>query len=774
MRFVIPYVEFAKERGIVEGYPGGSYRPLLAVNRGQMAVFIARSTASPTDGTSFAEYTPPEHPIFSDVTEDNHWSWCYKHVAYIVSRGVASGYDDGRYHPEGDCSRDQMAVFLTRAFDLAVPEEFPGLPAALVEMKSTHPRLYVTAGQVAKLTTALPQEPYAALFREVRDVADLGVAADPPAYFEPEDWTGWQQLWQRPVGDMIPHLALAYLLTGKAEYLEAARKWMLASAGYPTWGVGSLDGVYLAAGHQLYGLALAYDWLYHDLDAETLATVRNCLATRGQRLYEAVLTEQVWWHDLYLLNQQWVNMTGLAAAGLALFGEVDGVDGWILLSLEKFRTAVDSLGPDGAYHEGVPYWAYSLEHLLKFADLSRTLLDEDLFQDSQWLANTASFRLYSMLPVQSWTRHSIVMNFGDGTRQDYYGPDYLLRKLAAEYGNGHAQWLAQALDEADLSAWAARFLNLLWVDPGVAPKAPDDLPTFRHFEDLGLVFMRSGWDGHESVMGFKCGPHIGHYALERYSYDPGGEHAHPDAGSVLLFAHGDWLLVDDGKTHKTTAFQNTVLVNGVGQEGEGAWGFRGDGLCAENRGARILRADAGEEYDYVIGDATAAYRAEAGLTRYLRHVLYLKPDCWVIVDELEASAPSTFELYFHADFPFQAEGAKAYSVRGPRGSLRLTALAPDDVTGRSWRQQLIGKGKKPSGQTEALKLWNTRPRERTLFITVLEAHPSRGTPDIRPSIARSGGGQTLVLQDRTRTWRLALRPDRPDPAAPILVEVARP
>ena len=42
---------------------------------------------------------------------------------------------------------------------------------------------------------------------------------------------------------------------------------MVASAGYRTWGLGSVDGKDLAAGHQLYGLALAYDWLYDDLDS---------------------------------------------------------------------------------------------------------------------------------------------------------------------------------------------------------------------------------------------------------------------------------------------------------------------------------------------------------------------------------------------------------------------------------------------------------------------------------------------------------------------------
>ncbi len=53
-----------------------------------------------------------------DVTASNGWNWCYKHVEYAVGRGVVAGYPDGLYHPELGCTRDQMAVFVARAFEL--------------------------------------------------------------------------------------------------------------------------------------------------------------------------------------------------------------------------------------------------------------------------------------------------------------------------------------------------------------------------------------------------------------------------------------------------------------------------------------------------------------------------------------------------------------------------------------------------------------------------------------------------------------------------------
>jgi hypothetical protein len=109
-------VEYAVDRGLVSGYARGVYRPTEEVDRGQMAVFIARATATPTAGADLADYTPPATASFPDVPTG---FWAYKYVEYIKAGGVTGGYPDGRYHPEHVCTRDQMAVYLQRAFALA-------------------------------------------------------------------------------------------------------------------------------------------------------------------------------------------------------------------------------------------------------------------------------------------------------------------------------------------------------------------------------------------------------------------------------------------------------------------------------------------------------------------------------------------------------------------------------------------------------------------------------------------------------------------------------
>ena len=111
------YIEYAAANGVVEGFPEGDYRPALVVDRAQMAVFVARAIATPPGEAGLAEYEPPADPTFPDVALD---FWARKHVEYIAdpARAIAHGYPDGRYHPEYVCTRDQMAVYVARAFRL--------------------------------------------------------------------------------------------------------------------------------------------------------------------------------------------------------------------------------------------------------------------------------------------------------------------------------------------------------------------------------------------------------------------------------------------------------------------------------------------------------------------------------------------------------------------------------------------------------------------------------------------------------------------------------
>ncbi|MEI7809290.1 MAG: DUF4962 domain-containing protein, partial [Verrucomicrobiota bacterium] len=325
--------------------------------------------------------------------------------------------------------------------------------AVSITGENLRPRLFINAQKLDVLRGAI-NTTHAMLWSNLLATADAAVRHGTPKYRAGDDGSGDEQLWQREVGNAMPTLAMAWKLSGKRSYLDAARAWALASCSYPTWGLGKRDGHDLAAGHQLFGLAMIYDWCHADLDDETVRTIRATLERRG-----AAMAAEVSGCRNFLQNHLWVDACGLAAAGLAIQDEVPAARGWVAITLDKWRRTHEALGPDGASHEGVGYWSYGVEYLLKFMWLAREQLGVN-FYDHPWWRNTADYRLYLSLPRHSMTRTNCVVDFADGPRAGYaYGPDYLLRALAHEYRDGHAQWLAAELNAIKADNNAAPWLN---------------------------------------------------------------------------------------------------------------------------------------------------------------------------------------------------------------------------------------------------------------------------------------------------------------------------
>jgi PKD repeat protein len=105
------HIEYAESQNVVTGYPGGVYLPALPVTRDQMAVFVARAMAGGDAGVP----PGPGTATFPDVPIDH---WAFKYVEYCKTEGVVGGYGDGTYRPAVTVTRDQMAVYVQRAFAL--------------------------------------------------------------------------------------------------------------------------------------------------------------------------------------------------------------------------------------------------------------------------------------------------------------------------------------------------------------------------------------------------------------------------------------------------------------------------------------------------------------------------------------------------------------------------------------------------------------------------------------------------------------------------------
>lgn len=643
-----------------------------------------------------------------------------------------------------ELNREREELFRTIYEKYGKTLKFKKVPESLSKLNGTHPRLYLTQQKISELRRLI-KDPYKNIWLNEKKWVDEKWLKEKPSdvyYYDPRE-----MLWLRTVGDRIPHYAFCYLMTRNETYLQKAREWVFATLSYKDWG----PYPDLAKAHLLCGVSLAYDWLYHNFTSQERSTIRDRLTLEARLMFLAsIKTEEyktMWWHRAYLQNHLWVNLCGLGTAGFALYGEVPDAEIWINQANNVFKRILSFLADDGASHEGVEYWSYGTLFLLKYIDLAKQLLgEEDLF-DSSWLRNTAYYRLYNMLPRNMWGNKpggENSLDFADSVRHDTHGPVCTLRKLAAEYKNEYAQWLAQEIQDSDTGMFDHRWLNLIWYDPTVPATPPTNLSTMRHFDNLDLVIMRSDWSGNETLLAFKCGPYIGHKALEEFDYDPGGGHVHPDANHFDLLAFGKWLIIDDGYVDKRTSQHNTVLINGYGQLGEGSKWFNSKEIIAEKRTSAIIRAESNSVYDYVIGDAYNIYRDNVGLNKFLRHIIFLKPDTFIIVDELETVIPSTFDWLLHYEGSLQKTGQSTFTLTNGDVNLNIEVILPHRFKYEIYEQTAIrsGKGQK---NMPTLKLSPEQKVNKTVFLVVL--HPA-GNGQPHPKILRiqEEGKMGLIIQ----------------------------
>lgn len=119
-----PFIHYIASKGITGGCGGGKYCPGDAVDRWQMAVLIAGSMAGnavPSTGSvpGMGSYDcrPGGTSVFSDVPASD--AGC-RFIHFLAAKSVTAGCGGGKYCPSDNTARDQMAVFMTGAFGLAL------------------------------------------------------------------------------------------------------------------------------------------------------------------------------------------------------------------------------------------------------------------------------------------------------------------------------------------------------------------------------------------------------------------------------------------------------------------------------------------------------------------------------------------------------------------------------------------------------------------------------------------------------------------------------
>jgi hypothetical protein len=187
------------------------------------------------------------------------------------------------------------------------------------------------------------------------------------------------------------------------------------------------------------------------------------------------------------------------------------------------------------------------------------------------------------------------------------------------------------------------------------------LPLAHHFEDSGVVFVRTSWDVDATAFAFKAGPPEGHRVAALLPRIPewrlSSGHAHPDANSFIIWANGRYLTGDTGYAGiPSSRHHNTIIVGGFGQGVEGKHDVWSAIDYRTLDATRIVEASIETANVRIVGEAASSYDPTAGVKRFTRTFTFEAPDRFTVSDVVETASPQTVEWFLHSDGPIATDG----------------------------------------------------------------------------------------------------------------------
>lgn len=569
------------------------------------------------------------------------------------------------------------------------------------ELNQRHPRVFLTESEINDLkekTKTQPQLWQTALER----VRALTVAPPaPPAQ---------ARRVQNEVGLGIAEAAFVYKITNDEKYLAAAKKYMDAALAYEIWGYSyNKPNVDLAAGHLLYGMGWAYDLLYHDLTPAERAKYREKLIKQARLLYQFFKPKPGKTYA-YSQNHTFIPISGLAVTAYALMDETPEAKDWAELSRAVFDRVLATYSEDGYYYEGVEYWIFSTPWLVHYIDAHLHATGENLYLKTPGFRLSHKYLAHSTLPGGEFN-----FDFGDiyagNITRSRRGEDYereridgkfrtnynILYNLAARYKDSEAQGVADWLKSKG-QVNAEEFWTFIWFNPEIKPVAIENQEKWHYFPDHEVVYWRSSWNDDATALAFKAGPPEGHAANEKIKRFPdwrlSSGHAHPDAGSFIIWSNGKYLTGDSGYAGvPLTEHHNAIVFGGRGQAKEGAGhdAFADFSYEMLNQ-IRLQNVRLNNRGVSLVADLSKAYDVRFGVKSLRRRFIFKAPDVFEIEDSIQTNEPQIVTSYLHSDNQIKQISQSLFEFEPGSTSLLAEILAPKKFEAKIEKNVLTAPG----------------------------------------------------------------------------------
>ncbi len=634
---------------------------------------------------------------FADATTAEGFVWnTYTHDAPL---------DPGTYFwryrlatKDGQTSNWSVTRRVTVTAD-STPFPMPTRAQQRSRMPQGHPRLFLRPEDLPRLRELAAgrlADDFDKLRREADRILEAGPTPEPTERGSARDkgdveaikyWWPNRQQTERACQE-AETLAFVYLITQEPRYGQAARRWVLHLASWDPDGPTNFQLNCEAAKPMLFRPARAYDWAYDMFTEADRETIR---AITSRRIHDAWESGEVRRGTGHLNapynshgNRTWHK---IGEAGIAFLGEIPEAETWLDYAVNKFFACYPVWSDeDGGWHEGVSYWSGYMAKAVWWLQAMNSALAVDGLR-KPFFAHVGDYPLYIAPPG------SPNSGFGD---QAYRPPsssvgrslEYFVRMKSQQPDGGRAAYWRWWGD-----SWSMRgpdgvlgFLYAANLPPLPAARPPTDLPPSKIFRGIGVASL------HTTLLDSRDDVHF------LFKSSPFGtqSHGHNPHNTFQLNAYGEALLttcvyrdLHGSKFHyrwaHSTVAHNGVLVNSEGQIPH-----------TPAPHGKLVHTQLTPDWDYVVGDATAAYGDR--LLRYRRHVLLLKPDrttttakstaapVWIVLyDDLQARQPATFQFLLHGLSSFQVDATRArLRLQRPEAGADVQYLAAVPLTFRQW------------------------------------------------------------------------------------------
>ena len=432
--------------------------------------------------------------------------------------------------------------------------------------------------------------------------------------------------------------------------------------------------------HTLFGVAMAFDILFHHLHEAEQHSIPKRIQEETSFLHHRALS-RAGWNRQYVHNHMLTIQTALLVGALVTEGHsmAPALQQQALarLHMERVLELLRRV-TDGSIDEGVAYTTYSTRSLFLYIHLAQRHYGTQHF-DHPWLGRHFSLLLSSTLPGYGGS-----IGIGDSNPTWYFGPEAqlcFLDKFVLRDGTGN--WLAAELRNARLRQasthgllpvdWPMLPFEYLWYAPHLQPAAPSsaDISGLKVLEDWGVVTYKSGTKSDATFFSLKSGYTLGrglhevasdsaaaaadgtHFYLKGFSSFNAG-HEHPDQGSFTFYPLGKPFVTESFYYKpKLPHMENTWLFKPqnspdltssscsggelVGQLGACENWFRWQPDEVQKMSADIIMAESESGMSLVVSESAGAYSTAMGIQSLTRTALVLNKHALLIVDSVHKS-----------------------------------------------------------------------------------------------------------------------------------------